>query len=298
MLVRLLTYMHSSGVCMRVTPTSQGYEGVLTSLRVRCIRAVCAQVVGIHPDGYLLCQMLGDPFAKHWREVAVLQDRMVRAVWDSTDSKGDLTSAESVSPGIDYKDDDLPLAALAQAWPTIEGATLAVPLALCPPSMQLQVQQLGMQAAAAGAGVDVAAAKKLYQEEEQPRWEPWELMQSSGAADTSAASAERSTSSSALQAGPAHAAGGVAASSKQVASGPVLDAAAWQSWRQGVLGLWKQPYLKVQLQLLPLEEQQEPEALEIAARFAQEDLDMGPTEGCENFGDELNLLLLARVVES
>jgi len=290
---------------MRVTPTNERYEGVryctgtavllLTSLRVRCVCAVCVQVVGVHPDGYLLCQMLGDPFAKHWREVEILQDRK-RAVMDSADSKGVL-SADAVSPGIDYREDDLPLAALAQTWPAIEGATLAVPLAQCPPSMQLQVQQQVMQAAAAaaaGAGADVedvAATKKLYQEEEQPRWEPWELLQSSGAADTSAASAETSTSSSALQSG-------IAASSKQAASGSVLDAAALQSWRQGVLGLWRQPYLKVQLQLLPLEEQQEPEALEIAARFAQEDLDMGPNEECDNFGDELNLLLLARVAES
>lgn len=173
--------------------------------------------------------------------------------------------------------------------PTIAAATVAVPLSECPPSLRLQVsQQQQQQGKIAGDGG--SAGLSLYQEQQQPRWEPWELQQSAAAA-----------------------AGTIANSVTQQGL---------QAWRQGVLGLWRQPYLKVKLQLLPLEQQQDVAALEAMqaevadwvhdneqfierfdtenydfGRASEEDFeDRGPPQH-SSFGDTLNMLLLGRIVE-
>jgi hypothetical protein len=108
-----------------------------------------------------------------------------------------------------------------------------------------------------------------------------------------------------------------------------------QAWRQGVLGLWRQPHLQVKVQLLPVEQQQDRDALlamgtalerrlggdravraegsdlgmsaslfrsdgverELEALLARWELPRGEIKPHSSFGDALNLLLLGRIVD-
>jgi hypothetical protein len=122
------------------------------------------------------------------------------------------------------------------------------------------------------------------------RWKPWQLEQdaaAAAAAETAAADVDQD------------AAGAAAA-----ASAGGLDSQELQAWRQGVLGLWKQPYLSVKLELLPLEQQQDPAALSRLpkAKKGPSAADGGSDSGQgivvvrDSFGQAPSLLLLGRIV--
>jgi hypothetical protein len=157
------------------------------------------------------------------------------------------------------------------------------------------MQQQQQQQDAAAVGSNGTGGLQLYDQEAQPRWEPWGLQQAAAAAAAATA-----------------AAGGTSGSSG-------LDAAELQAWRQGALGLWRKPHLSVKVQLLPLEQQQDPAWLEqlaaAAARGVVNDLaallegrdSVGRGDAAQeeeqqqqrssSFGDSPNLLLLGRILE-
>lgn len=184
------------------------------------------QVVGVHPKGYLLCQVL-QPFI------------------------GGLGEANSMSA---------------------VGATVAVPLSLCPRYL-LHPGELPVNG-----------------QQQHQRWAPWDLPQPPATDGTAAA--------------PAAADG--QQQQQPSAAGAELSAATLQSWRQGVLSMWQVPFLHLNLQLLPLQQQQDPVSLQAHAdRREQEAQSEGgrlsgrPGFAAEDrqggFGDAANLLLLARV---
>jgi hypothetical protein len=170
-------------------------------------------------------------------------------------------------------------------------ATVAVPLSDCPPSMRLGSPQ--QQQGGAVSDGDSFSRMNMYQEETQARWEPWDLHKAAAAAASDAAGD-------------------------------------MQAWRQGVLGLWRQPHLQVKLQLLPLEQQQDQDALLVMGavlerwrgvdtgadlltmllalqpdrlnRRVQEswaglEAGRGKLKPHSSFGDARNLLLLGRIVD-
>lgn len=214
--------------------------------------------------------------------------------------------------------------------PAVEAALVAVPLSLCPPSMRLgwdshhhqQQQQLNkppqdvseavsetvgflfdgpgehwdhLQLKVFAGGPDTDRfGLRLFNASTSPRWEPWELVKQ-----------QQEEREEGLTAAAASDTGSPAG------NGGVSGASELQAWRQGVLGLWRQTHLKVVIELLPLEQQQDAGALSraVEAAPAQETLQQqlqGDADGGRgrdklavgnSFGDAPNLALLARILE-
>jgi hypothetical protein len=174
-----------------------------------------AQVVGVHPKGYLLCQT---------------------------------NNILGLKP---FKDEP----PVGQCPLNVPPVSLAVPLSLCPASLPL-------------GDLPVFSCIELDGEiTVQERWEPWDLPQQPAAETAAIDSAEPSTAAAAAAA----TSDAQQQQHQQLAEGGELSEAALQSWRQGVLGMWKQPFWTVQLQLLPLEQQQDPASLQASlARLKQQ----------------------------
>lgn len=201
--------------------------------------------------------------------------------------------------------------------PGTHGATVAVPLSVCPAGMRL-----GSEAAAQPDAADGEADAAKTDEQiagdwlgalsgegdvggqfgellTRRRWKPWQLEQAAAAAAKAAEAATPGVDQAAA------AAAGVAVPDASSAGG--LDSQELQVWRQGVLGLWKQPYLRVKLELLPLEQQQDPAALSSLSKAKDlESVDGGRDSGLgmpqqqkvvgDSFCQAPSLLLLGRIV--
>lgn len=193
-----------------------------------------------------------------------------------------------------------PSALLSPEELVFPGATVAIPFDLCPGNMQLTQQQHQQEEDVEEGGQGLGPGQQqlqqeLYDAEEQQRWKPWEL--------GSVAAGGVTDSDTGTAAVAASAAGASMMQSHQCQL---------QEWRQGVLGLWRQPYLMVKVQLLPLEQQLDPQLLAKAVkavewstdaaqrarqvvRKAGSECDMSPTG--VGLGFTPNLPLLARIVE-
>jgi hypothetical protein len=136
------------------------------------------------------------------------------------------------------------------------------------------------------------------------RWKPWQLEQAAATAAASAETAASGKDQAAAAAATATATARVAVSVESSAGG--LDSRDLEAWRQGVLGLWNEPYVRVKLELLPLEQQQDPAALNRLSKdleTADLDSDSGPKRPVgrkvvsDSFGEAPSLLLLGRIID-